>query len=129
MLKKKSIFTVVFISPYSVRMWKNTDQKNSECRLFSSSLIHVRNEITVTSKVTEAAVRRCSSKLLFANIYNIHWKKPVVESHFNTVPYLQTCFQACNFIKKRNHHMCFPCWYCKIFKNNFFCRTPPVAAQ
>ena len=35
---------------------------------------------------------------------NIHRKKSVLESLFNKV----ACHQACNFIKKRLKHRCFP---------------------
>ena len=45
-------------------------------------------------------------------------KTPVLESLFNKVAGLK----AYNFIKKELEHRCFPI----IFKNTFFCRTPPM---
>ena len=55
---------------------------------------------------------------------NIHSKTtPVLESLFNKVAGLK----ASNFIKKRYLHV-FSCEYCKIFKNTFINRTPPVDA-
>ena len=36
--------------------------------------------------------------------------------------------QACNFIKKRLHHTCFPVKFAKFLRTPFF-RTPPVAAS
>ena len=51
------------------------------------------------------------------NFCNIHSKTPVLESLFNKVAGLKVC----NFIKKSE--------YCEIFKNNFFYRTPSVAAS
>ena len=36
---------------------------------------------------------------------------------------------ACNFIKKETLAQVFSCEFCKIFKNTFFRRTPPVAAS
>ena len=47
----------------------------------------------------EATVRRCSQ-----NFRNIHRKTPALESLFNEVAGLL----ACNFIKKRLQHNCFP---------------------
>ena len=37
--------------------------------------------------------------------------------------------QAENFIKKEALAQVFSCEFCEIFKNNFFYRTPPVAAS
>ena len=55
---------------------------------------------------------------------NIHSKTtPVLESLFNKVAGLK----ASNFIKKRYLHV-FSCEYCKVFKNTFINRTPPVDA-
>ena len=34
-----------------------------------------------------------------------------------------------NFIKKETPTQVFSCEFCEIFKNNFFHRTPPVAAS
>ena len=36
--------------------------------------------------------------------------------------------EACNFIKKRLQHSCFPAKFANFFRT-FFCRTPPVAAS
>ena len=36
---------------------------------------------------------------------------------------------ACNFIKKETLAQVFSCEFCKIFKNTFSYRTPPVAAS
>ena len=36
---------------------------------------------------------------------------------------------ACNFIKKETLTQVFSCEFCKISKNTFFYRTPPVAAS
>ena len=52
---------------------------------------------------------RCSSK-----IHKIHRKTPVFQSLFNKVAGLQ----ACNFIKKRLQHSCFPAKFAN------FLRTP-----
>ena len=37
--------------------------------------------------------------------------------------------KACNFIKKETLVQVFPCEFCKISKNFFSYRTPPVAAS
>ena len=47
---------------------------------------------------------------------DIHRKTPVLESLFSKATGL------------RNPTKLFPCEYCKIFKNSFFYRTPPLAA-
>ena len=62
---------------------------------------------------------RCSYK-----IRKFHRKAPVLEPIFNKVVDLK----ACNFIKKRLQHSCFPVEYA-IFLGTFFYRTPPVAAS
>ena len=48
----------------------------------------------------------------------------MLESLFNKYAGLK----ACNFIKKRLQHRCFPN-ICEIFKNTYFYRTHPVAAS
>ena len=37
--------------------------------------------------------------------------------------------QACNFIKKETLTQVFSCEFSKVFKNNIFYKTPPVAAS
>ena len=37
--------------------------------------------------------------------------------------------QACNFIERNTLAQVFSCEFCKIFKNNFFYRAPPVASS
>ena len=56
--------------------------------------------------------RRCSKKKLFLKILQYSQEN--------------ICLQACNFIKKRLYHKCFPvpqvfsCEYCEVFKNTCF---------
>ena len=54
-----------------------------------------------------------------------HRKTPVLKSLFNKVAALK----ACNFIKKRLQHKCFPVNIAKFFKNSLFYRKPLVAAS
>ena len=49
----------------------------------------------------------------------------MLESLFNKV----AGPQACDFIKKRLQHRCFPVNIYYILKNTFFHRTPPAAAS
>ena len=60
-------------------------------------------------KLSEAVVRRCTSKLVFLKISQCLQKAPLSESLFNKAEGLT----ACIFIKK-----VFICEYCDIFKNN-----------
>ena len=53
----------------------------------------------------------------------MHRKTPVLESLSNRVPGLK----ACNFIKKKLQHRCFPVSVAKFLRSYFY-RTPPVAA-
>ena len=48
-----------------------------------------------------------------------------------TIKYLRKSFlnKACNFIKKETLTQVFSCKFYEISKNNFFYRTPPVAAS
>ena len=45
------------------------------------------------------------------------------------VSYLVKLQSTCNFIKKETPTQALPCEFCKIFMNNFFYRTPPIAAS
>ena len=47
---------------------------------------------------------------------NIDMKALVLESLFNKVAHLK----ACNFIKERLHHRCFPVNVANFFKNTYF---------
>ena len=58
------------------------------------------------------------------NFCNIHRKTLLLEPLFNKVASLQ----ACNFIKKRLQHRCFPMNITKFFGKAFY-RTPLVAAS
>ena len=69
---------------------------------------------------TEAEVHKYFFRKSFANFTG---KTPVLESLFKKV----TDPQACNFIKKRFQHRCFPVKYAKFLRAPFY-RTPPVAA-
>ena len=76
--------------------------------------------------MSEAVVRRCSSsKQVFLKICKTSQESTCVEPLFNKVVSLK----ACNFIKKRLQHSCFPVKCRKFFKNIFFYRTPLVAAS
>ena len=66
------------------------------------------------SLVPEAAVGRCSSKKVFLKISQYSQKN--------------TCVGV-SFYCKETPAQVFSCEYCKIFKNSFFYRTPPVAAS
>ena len=45
------------------------------------------------------------------------------------VSYLVKLQSTCNFIKKETPTQALPCEFCKIFMNNFFYRTPSIAAS
>ena len=53
-------------------------------------------------------------KSVLKNFAKFHRKTSVLKSLFNKIP----CLQACNFIKKRLQHSCFPVKFAK------FLRTP-----
>ena len=78
-----------------------------QCYLFMQEKVQV--------KLSEAAVRRCSSKQVFLKISQCSQKTPVFESLFNKAGALK----ACIFIKKEIPTQVFSCEYCKIFKNSF----------
>ena len=64
--------------------------------------------------LTEAVVRRCFVKKVFLEILE--------NSKENT------CARVFNFIKEETLAQVFFCEFCEISKNNFFYRTPQVAA-
>ena len=74
----------------------------------------VRKLIIIKKLITEAAVRRCSSKKVLLKTLQYSQEATMLEAPFNKVASLKIC----NFIKKRLQHRCFPL---KIAK---FLRTP-----
>ena len=67
---------------------------------------------------TEAVARRCSIKKVFLEIL-----QNSQESDWARLP------PAYNFILKEALPQLLSCEFCKISKNTFYCRTPPVAAS
>ena len=63
----------------------------------------------------EAVVWRCSSNRCSLKFRKFHRKTPGLESLFNKV----ASPQACNLIKKRLQHMCFPVKYAKSLRGPF----------
>ena len=77
------------------------------CYLFIQKKVQV--------KISEAAVRRCSSKKVFLKNSQCLQKTPVFECLFNKAGALR----ACIFIKKEIPTQASSCEYCEIFKNSF----------
>ena len=80
-----------------------------------------RNEYSpynINQRYAKAAVRRCSVKKVFLEISE--------NSQANTCVRVS---EACNFIKKETLAQVFSCEFCKISKNTFSYKTPPVAAS
>ena len=67
---------------------------------------------------TETVARRCSMKKVFLEIL-----QNLRQSNCARLP------PACNFIKKEALPQLLSCEFCKISKNTFYYRTPPVAAS
>ena len=67
---------------------------------------------------TETLARRCSMKKVFLEIL-----QNLRQSDCARLP------PACNFIKKEALPQLLSCEFCKISKNTFYYRTPPVAAS
>ena len=86
---------------------------------YISNIVWILSFLVEKQPFADVFRNRCSSKFC-----NIHSKTtPVLESLFKKVAGLK----ASNFIKKRYLHV-FSCECCKIFKNTFINRTPPVDA-
>ena len=81
------------------------------CYLFMQEKVQV--------KLSEAVVRRCSSKQVLLKISQCSQKTPVFESLFNKAGALK----ACIFIKKEIPTQVFTCEYCQIFENSFLWNT------
>ena len=67
----------------------------------------------------EAVVWRCSSNRCSLKFRKFHRKTPGLESLFNKV----ASPQACNLIKKRLQHRCFPMKYAKFLRTPFLQKT------
>ena len=73
------------------------------------TFIFWKSVINISPKYSEAAVPRCSSRSVFL-------LPPALESLFNRAADLQ----ACNLIKKRLKHRCFPVNTAKFLRTAFF---------
>ena len=74
----------------------------------------------------QSVICRCSSKLGFLKILQISQKKiPELESLFNNVAWLK---RPATLLRRVSPQV-FACEICKIFKNTFFYRTPPMATS
>ena len=71
------------------------------------------------NSVIETVTWRCSWKRYCYKFHKIHKKNLCQSLFFNKV-----ADQACNFIKKRLWHRCFPVNFAKFLKTSFY-RTPP----
>ena len=70
------------------------------------------------------------SKGVLRNFAKFTGKRPCQGLFFNKNAGLrQLRPEACNFIKKETLAQVFSCEFCKIFKNTFSYRAPPVAAS
>ena len=56
-------------------------------------------------------------------------KKKIKKFEIILIPSINITTQVCNFIKKESLAQVFSCEFCKISKNTFPYRTPPVAAS
>ena len=72
--------------------------------------------------ITETVAQRCHVKKFSQKFHKIYMKTPVPESLFSEA-------ESCNFIKKETLAQVFSCEFCKIAKNTFSHRTPPVATS
>ena len=77
-----------------------------------------RNSFTKSSVLSEAVVQRCSVKQVLLKISQ--------NSRENTCARVSFLI---NFIKKEALVQFFSCEFCEIFKNNYFYKTPMVAAS
>ena len=77
--------------------------------------------ITLLYHKIEAVVQRCSVKKVFLKISQ--------NSQENTYAKGSFFLFFCNFIKKETLALVLSCEFCEIFKNNYFYRTPPMAAS
>ena len=66
----------------------------------------------------------CSVKKVFLGI-----SQNSQENTCAKVSFFQSQAEACNFIKKETLAQVLSCEFCKISKNTFSYRTPPVAAS
>ena len=74
----------------------------------------------------EALAGRCSVKKVFLEIWQNSQKSTCGRVSFSIK------LQACNFLEKKKQKtlaQVFPCEFCKISKNAFYYRTPPMAVS
>ena len=97
------------------------DSCESTLSLFHSEVLEAIDCIRNLNKQRpEAVVWRCSVEKMFLEISQNSQETPVPESRR---------LQACNFITKEILAKVFSCEFCKISRNTFFYRTPPVAVS
>ena len=109
-------------------MWKLVFKKISELLLCNTN--ECRSNFPKSLKNTyleevlcrEAVLRRCSVKKVYLKISQNSQKNTFAGVSF----LIKFQAEACRFIKKETPALVFSCKFCKIFKNTFFYRTPPV---
>ena len=74
--------------------------------------------------IIEAVVQRFSVEKEFLEISQNSQENTCARASF----LIKLRASACNFIKKEDLAQVFSCEFCRISKNTFFYRTPPVAA-
>ena len=75
--------------------------------------------MTLTREFLEAATGGVLQNRCFSKFCKFHRKTPVLESLYDKVA----------LYYKKTPTQVFTCEICEIFKNTFFCRTPPVATS
>ena len=85
-------------------------------RLLYKGLNKIKKKKNIHKKLfTEVVVQRCSAKEVLLKISQNSQETQVLESLFNNVSGLR----ACNFIKKRLEHRCFPVNFAKFLRRSF----------
>ena len=80
--------------------------------------------VFATQNFSESVVQRCSIKKVFLKI-----SQNLQENTYARVSFLINLQVWGNFIKKEAQAQVLSCEFCKILKNAFFHRTPPVAVS
>ena len=114
------------ISPYSVRMWENTDQNNTKYGHFSGSYNWLVKLVAKFSKKWNLPHRL--HRIRHVRVRNFFQKNIMTSRSSHRKFCKKGCSKACNVIKKTLQQRCFSCEISEIFKSTFVYRAPPMTA-
>ena len=97
------------------------------CIVFATKIANTKTRVFLFTMSRSSRAEGFCKKGVLRNFTKFTGKYLCQSLFVNKVPGLRP--KACNFIKKETLAQVFSCDFCKISKNTFFYRTPPMGAS